>query len=207
MRRASTIRTDVCLSWVGSAGEEQRIAFVALKIDPVFFDSRARYFLEYHFLRSVVHAGLAKIVHWSAAVARLYVGEDKGALRKLAKLVLRPFRFALYKLSDTCTEHSFIVFERLDLILHRRHLLLCLKRGVLDIEDPFLERLERIGELRIIPCCDCRFREIEKRFGAAERSADRSNVHEGSLCFQTDGVGTSDSKRGANPHPNRREVH
>lgn len=117
--------------------------------------------LEYAFLRRVVHAGLAKIVRAAAILARFYLREDKNAFRKLVKVVLRPLRFLLFKLSDACFELSFSVFERLNLLAHRRHFLLCLKRGVLDLEDPVINVLQRVGDLRVITGRHGGFDEVE----------------------------------------------
>lgn len=106
--------------------------------------------LEYRFLRFVVHAWLAKVVGIAAILAGFYLREDKNALGKLVKVVLLPLRFLLFKLSNACTEFSFPVFERIYLLGCRKHLSLQIKRGVLDLDDPFLKHLLKLGEFRLI---------------------------------------------------------
>lgn len=193
----SSIGPNVRVHLIRLAGEKSAFALVTHKIyAPAFFLS-----LEYYLLRRVVHAGLANAVRGIGSILRADVCENERPFVYFFQCVARPFRKLLLKSSNLGVELSLIVFERLDLILHRRHLLLRLQRGVLDIEDPFLQRLERIGELRIVTCYDCRFSEIKKCFGAAQGGADRAKVHGGSPCEEKVGVGTTDSTWGANPRP------
>ncbi len=148
-------------------GEVDRVAVIAHKVyAPVSLLT-----LEYDFLRFVVHAGLAKVVRASGGLARLYLGEDKGALRKLMKIVLRPFRAPLFKLGDLCTEFSLLVFERINLIASRRVLLLQLERGVCDLEDLFIQHLLHVGEFQVVTCRNCRFCKIDRGSEGGERSA------------------------------------
>lgn len=204
MVRGSAKRMSVSVAWVGAAGEEAGIALVALKIDPIFVHSRARYFLEYYFLRRVIHAGLAKVVHGSAAVARLYVSEDEGALRNFLKLIVSPLRLPLLELSNLCCKFSFVVFERLNFIMECRRFLLQLKRGILYVEYLDVQVIRRLGDLTFVPRvqgCSCEIPCITKCGKSGAQGSQR--FHGGSLCSESDGVGTSDSKRGANPHPAR----
>jgi len=158
------------------AGENGRFAYVAHKAyAPVFLLD-----LEYHFLRRIVHAGLTDVVRWLGIVIRRAVQQDVRTGMDFTKCILLPVLPAALKLSNACCELSFVVFERLNLILHRRHFLLRLQCGVLDVEDPFLQRLERIGELRVVSCCDGCLCEIKKCFCAAQYGADRTDVHGGS---------------------------
>lgn len=164
----SSKRTGVQVHLVRLAGEDDCFAFVTHEIDtPAFLLA-----LEYYLLRRIVHAGLADVVRGIGILIRLDVLKDKRSWVQLAQIVLSPLMLPLRKLSDLCCQLSFFVFERLDLILHRRHLLLRLERGVLDVEDPFLHRLQRIGELRIVACSDRGFGEIEKCFHAAQGSTE-----------------------------------
>lgn len=160
---------------IGTSGEVNRIAVIAHKV----YASAPLLTLEYDFLRFVVHAGLAKVVRASGGLARLYLGEDKGALRKLVKIVLRPFRTPLFKLGDLCTEFSLLVFERINLIASRRVLLLQLERGVCDLEDLFIQHLLHIGEFQVVTCCNCRFCKIDRGSEGGERSAQCSDRFHG----------------------------
>lgn len=153
-------RDAICMS---EPGNRQMPTFVLVLAHRASQNKKTQFILamEYAFLRRVVHAGLAKVVRAAAILARFYLSEDEDAFRKLTKVVLLPFRFLMFKLSDACTELSFPVFERLNLIAHRRHFLLCMERGVLDLEDPVIDVLQRVGDLRVVTCCDCGLDEVD----------------------------------------------
>lgn len=148
-------------------GEVDRVAVIAHKV----YAPALLLTLEHDFLRFVVHAWLAKVVRASASLARLYLCENKNALRQLMKVVLRPLRAPLFKLSELCTELSLVVFERINLIASRRVLLLQLKRGVCDLEDMFIQHLLHLGELHIVSCSHSRLCEIDGGSKSGERGA------------------------------------
>jgi hypothetical protein len=196
--RISPHPVNVHVHRIGLTGEVDGIALVTHQIHlPRLFLT-----LEYDFFRHVVHAGLAKVVHGSAVLARFYMRENENTLRKLLKFVLLPLRFSLFKLSNLCVELSFAVLQRIDLITCRRHLLLQLERGILDLENPFVESLRCLGDFDVTCCADDGFHQIEGRAKGGEGSCDRSEFHEGSPDVGKVGVGTTDSTLGANPHPN-----
>lgn len=163
---------------------------------------------EYYLLRFVVHAGLAKIVHGIGWILRCGKGQNKyPLLAKLVQAVLGPVSPLLLKLSNLCTKLACLVFERLDFIASRRLFFLELQRGVLDINDPIVERLCGLGQLRIIAQGDCRARQVDGCFQGTKGGADCGYDH-GSSSLQGD-VGdmkTSNSTGGRhspcqNPNP------
>lgn len=150
----------------------------ALQIDRAI----TRASLEYVFLRFIVHAGLAKVVHGIGHIFRFKASQNKDAYGKFVQTVLGAFVPSLLKISNVCTQLACVVFERLDFISSRRLFFLELKRGVLNIDDPIVDRLCRLGELRIISYCDCRTHEVYRGLQGGERCANCCYDHGCSGC-------------------------
>lgn len=179
------------------AGEDGRVAYIANKVHlPVFLLD-----LEYYLLRRVVHAGLAKVMGGCGSITGALVREDERAFVNLFQRVLSPIRFALLEVSNRCFELSFVVFERLNLISHRRRFLLQVKRGVLYVEDFESELLSRLCDFEVVACLDGLCHQIPRGAERCQACTQAGNVcHGGSPCFEKAGVRTANSKRGVNPH-------
>ena len=184
------------------AGEIDGFAFIAMQTYPPM----ASHLLEYYFLRRVVHAGLAKIVRGCAAAIRFLIRQDECAFVNLIQRVLRPLLPPLLKLSNACTEFSFVVFERLNLIAHRRRFLLQVQRGVLYVEDFDGQILRSFGDFVFVARGDGGAGNVPRTPEGGKACAQcGQRFHGGSPCFEKVCVGTTDSKRGADPHPHCRE--
>ncbi len=159
--------------------------------------SHASFFLEYRLLRFVVHASLAKVVHGLGRLSRWSNRcEGEGSFAQLVKLVVRPQYSLLLKLSNACTQLACLVFERIDFISGRRLFFLELERGILNVDDPIVERLSRLGQLRIVTQCNRTSRQFHGGLQGTECCANCCNNHS-SLPMPNDEVSkvASDSTR------------
>lgn len=163
-------------------------------------------FLKHVFFRKTVHAALAHPVHWGAVVARWNIRIGEAPFGKLLQFVVAPLVKPIFKLSDLCFHGAQVIFEHLYLVSCRRLFLLELKDGVLNVDDPFVHELRRLGELRFIACRDGLLSEINGCLQCGKGCADGSNDHGDSPLEGKVGVGTTDSTTAGNPRPELAEA-
>ena len=144
--RGIHLRSNERLVLLTLAGEVGRFALIAYKVDRLAVLRP----LEYHLLRHVVHAGLAKVVHWVSLLMSFVGRQHEDAPGKLMQVVLRPLTPMAFELSQACLGLSLPLSERIALCFLRREFRLKVKRGISDFEYALIERDQRVLDFRLI---------------------------------------------------------
>ena len=148
------------------AGQVVIVTFRATQVRAVWHS------LEYRFLTSVVHAGLAKVVHGCSVICCVLECINECTVGKLMNLVMRTVIRLLEKLSDFSLQLATLVFERSHLLFCRRVFLLSLNADVLELNDSIIKTLERVGDLRIVAYRDSGRGEFNSSFDASNGCTD-----------------------------------